>query len=237
MSDDRIEDVELGALVRAAQPGAAVVMIHDVWGLSDHTRDLATRLAGDGIGVLALDLYRREAEVKIENPGVWMRNLSDPQALADIQAGVDFLGASGDRVGVVGFCMGGMYALMAAASCTGLAASVPFYGLLSHGHGILFDEQGLDAAKKPREPLAMAAEVRCPTLAFFGEEDEFVPMDEVRALETALGRAPAAAEVKVYPGAGHAFMNDTRPDAFRPEIAKDAWGRMLAFLRRELAAG
>ncbi len=237
MSKPTIEDMELGAWVRAAEPGAAVVMIHDVWGLSDHTRDLATRLAADGISVLALDLYRRESEVAIENPGVWMRNLSDPQVLGDVQAGVDRLAATGDRVGVVGFCMGGMYALMAGASCSGLAASVPFYGLLSHGHGILFDEQGLDPAKKPREPLAMASEVACPTLAFFGEEDEFVPLDDIRALETALAGAPAEAEVVVYPGAGHAFMNDTRPDAFRPEIAQDAWARMLAFLRRELAAG
>jgi len=229
-----LQDVELGALARASTGGAAVVMIHDVWGLSDHTRDLAARLARDGISVLAVDLYRRESEVAIENPGVWMRTLSDPQALADIQAGADALAASGDRVGVVGFCMGGMYALMAAAACTGLAAAVPFYGLLSHRHGILFDEQGLDPEKKPREPLAMAPEVRCPTLAFFGEDDEFVPMDDIRALEAGLAGAPAATEVVVYPGAGHAFMNDTREDAFRPEIAADAWDRMTGFLRAEL---
>jgi carboxymethylenebutenolidase len=228
-----LEDVELGVRVQAAEPGAAVVMIHDVWGLSDHTRDLASRLAAEGVSVLALDLYRRESEVAIENPGVWMRALSDPQALADVQAGIDFLAASGDRVGVVGFCMGGMYALMAAAACTGLAAAVPFYGLLSHGHGILFDEVGLDPAKKPREPLAMAPEVGCPMLAFFGREDEFVPLDDIRALEAGLAAVPDA-EVVVYPGAGHAFMNDTREDAFRPEIAADAWGRMTAFLRARL---
>lgn len=228
------QDTELGTLIRAEVGGAAVVMIHDVWGVSDHTRDLANRLAAEGVSVLALDLYRRESTVEIQNPGAWMRDLSDPQALADIQAGIDSLAAAGDKVGVVGFCMGGMYALMAAASCRGLDAAVPFYGLLSHQHGILFDEAGLDLAKKPREPLSLAPEVRCPLLAFFGEEDEFVPLEDIRALEAGLERASAKTEVVVYPGAGHAFMNDTRADAFRPEIAADAWGRMTAFLRAEL---
>ncbi len=233
----QLEDIELGVLAHAESGHAAVVMIHDVWGLSGHTRDLAARLAADGIHVLALDLYRREVEVKIENPGAWMRGLSDPQALGDVQAAVDRLTASGHRVGVVGFCMGGMYALMAAARCSGLAAAVPFYGLLSHGHGILFDEQGLDPALKPSEPLALASEVECPTLAFFGDQDEFVPMDDIRALEAAFETASASAEVVVYPGAGHAFMNDTREEAFRPETAADAWGRMLVFLRAHLGAG
>ncbi len=75
------QDVELGYLAHpgaGSQPG--VVMIHDVWGLSDHTRDLAGRLAAEGFGVLALDLYRREGEVRIDNPGRWMRELSDPRS-------------------------------------------------------------------------------------------------------------------------------------------------------------
>ena len=146
-------------------------MVHDVWGLSDHTRDMARRLAGEGYCVLAVDLYRREAEPRIENPGAWMRALDDPRVLADLQAAVDLLRARPEvagAVGITGFCMGGMYALMAACHCRGLAAAVPFYGLLSHSRGLLHDPQGLDPARKPREPLAMAPDLRCPLLAFFG---------------------------------------------------------------------
>jgi carboxymethylenebutenolidase len=233
------QNVELGFLVAPDDgPVPGVVMVHDVWGLSDHTRDLATRLAAEGFAVLAVDLYRREPEVKIENPGVWMRALSDPQVLVDLRDAASFLASrveTNGRVGVVGFCIGGMYALMAGCADLGFAASVPFYGLLSHRHGILHDEAGLDPEKKPHEPLAMASELGCPLLAFFGDRDEFVPMDDVRALERAFTAAPSPAEVVVVEGAGHAFMNDTRPDAHRPEAAAEAWKRTVAFLRAELA--
>ena len=232
-------DVELGHLVHpdaGTHPG--VVLIHDVWGLSDHARDLAGRLAADGFAVLALDLYRRMDAVKIENPGEWMRALSDPQAAGDVQAAADFLAGlpetAGHGVGVVGFCMGGMYALMSAGLCNGLGAAVPFYGLLSHEHGILHDEAGLDPALKPLAPLEAVAALRCPVLAFFGDQDEFVPLSDVRALEEHLAGQAQPTEVVVYPGVGHAFVNDTRPEAYRPDEAKDAWGRTVAFLNEHL---
>ena len=93
-------DVELGhfAAPDAGTP-PGIVLIHDVWGLGDHARDLAQRLAGEGFGALAVDLYRRERDVKIEDPGAWMRGLSDPEVLADVQAGIDFLAAEGPTAG------------------------------------------------------------------------------------------------------------------------------------------
>jgi carboxymethylenebutenolidase len=214
------------------------VLIHDVWGLSEHSRDLTRRLASEGFSVLALDLYRRDPPAKIENPGAWMRGLSDPQALEDVQAGVDHLRAgpsAGRKVGVVGFCMGGMYALMAACTCRDLSAAVPFYGLLSHRHGILYDAGGLDPVLKPKEPLDYAPSLRCPLLAFFGDRDEFVPTDDIRQLEARLANAQPPSEVVVVPDVGHAFLNDTRPDAYRPAEAAQAWERSVAFLRRQLA--
>ncbi|MFP8878785.1 MAG: dienelactone hydrolase family protein [Myxococcota bacterium] len=236
----RTTGIELGFFASRDETGPVpgVVMIHDVWGLTDHTRDLATRLAGEGFAVLALDLYRRLGDVKIENPGAWMRGLSDPQILGDAQAGIDFLAAQpatqGSRIGITGFCMGGMYALMAGCSCTGLSASVPFYGLLSHRHGILYDEQGLDPALKPREPLDAVRDLSCPTLAFFGDQDEFIPLADIEQLRARMAETGQPAEAVVYPGAGHAFMNDTRPDAFRPDDAADAWAKMVEFLRKRL---
>jgi carboxymethylenebutenolidase len=235
----KTSEVELGFLALPERlPCPAVVMIHDVWGLSAHTRDYASRLANEGFAVLAIDLYRRARPEKIEDPGKWMRALSDPQVLADLGLAARFLAAlpeTSGRVGVLGFCMGGMYALMAGCADLGFAASVPFYGLLSHAHGILHDPAGLDPARKPRTPLEMASGLRCPMLAFFGDQDTFIPPSDVHALERALTGARAGAEIIVVPGAGHAFMNDTRPDAYRPEAAADAWQRTVDFLRARLS--
>ena len=237
----KTSDVALGFLALPERaPCPAVVMIHDVWGLSAHTRDYASRLANEGFAVLAIDLYRRARPEKIEDPGKWMRALSDRQVLADLGEAARFLAAlpeGNGRVGVLGFCMGGMYALMAGCADLGFAASVPFYGLLSHAHGILHDPAGLDPAVKPREPIAMAAELRCPMLAFFGEQDSFIPLEDVHRLESSLAcaRSGAGAEIVIVPGAGHAFMNDTRPDAYRPAAAADAWRRTVEFLRSRLS--
>jgi carboxymethylenebutenolidase len=231
-------DVELGFLACPESiRSPAVVMIHDVWGLSAHTRSFAMRLADEGFAVLAIDLYRRDS-ARPTDPGAWMRALSDPTVLADLRDARRFLAAhasTNGRVGVLGFCMGGMYALMAGCADLGFAASVPFYGLLSHSHGLLHDPAGRDLARKPREPLAMAAELRCPLLAFFGDRDPFIPMSDVEALERELARAKAESEVVVVPGAGHAFMNDTRADAYRPEDAAAAWRRAVDFLRAQLS--
>ena len=219
-------------------PRPGIVLLHDVWGLSAHFDDLAGRLAEAGFGVLALEIYRREAEVAIENPGAWMRSLSDPQIQADIEAAAAFLRdqpeTRGGKVGVVGFCMGGMYALLAGCGGEGIDAVSVFYGLLSHEHGILHDEGGLDPAKKPRQPLDAVGDLRCPLLGLFGEEDEFIPSEDIQSLQQRLAGVAPESEVKVYAGAGHAFMNETREEAFRPEIARDAWSRMVDFFRREL---
>ena len=233
------EDSELGHLAQPdSGPRPGVVVIHDVWGLADHTRDLAGRLAAEGFAALAVNLYRGLPELRIDDPGRWIRGLSDPQMLEQVQAGIDGLAAhpavAGHRVGVVGFCMGGMYSLLAAAGCRGLSAAVVFYGLLSHDQGLFRTDKPLDPARKPREPAAAAREIACPLLCFFGEDDDFVPLSDVQRLREGLAGAAHPAEIVVYPGAGHAFLNDTRPAAYRPEIARRAWARMLEFLRREL---
>lgn len=218
-----------------AAPG--VVVLHDVWGLSDHYRDLARRLADAGYAAFAVNLYRRERDPKITDPGRWIRSLDDRQVLAEIQAAIDRLAAHpavrGARVGVTGCCMGGTYAILAAAGCRGLAAAVPFYGMLSDEHGLLAPVAGeaIDPARKPRSPLAVAGALRCPTLAFFGAEDAFIPSDDVRAFEA---RLASEHRVVVYPGAGHAFLNDTRAEMFRPDAARDAWARMLDWFQQHL---
>lgn len=223
-----------------AGPHPGVLLVHDVWGLRDHTRDVATRLAAEGFHVLAIDLYRDFANKKIEDPGPWIRDLSDPDLLADIRAAVAFLEGHQDslakKVGLVGFCMGGMYAVLAGCDPEGtLSATVPFYGLLSHSGGLLERDGGLDPARKPIEPIQAGKGLRCPLLAFFGEDDPHISMADIDALEETTSQSSHPAECVRYAGAGHAFMNDTYPDAYHPEAAKDAWVRTIAFLNDKLS--
>jgi len=231
----RSEAIDLGYL---AMPDggarAGVVVVHDVWGLYEHYRDLARRLADEGFAALAVDLYTRTPEPKITDPGAWIRALDDRVVLADVQAAIDRLAAEGcAKVGVMGCCMGGQYTILAAAGCTGLSAAVPFYGMLSDEHGLLAPAAGetIDRARKPRAPLAAAKALRCPTLAFFGADDAFIPLADVRAFQAALSPEH---RVVVYEGAGHAFLNDTRAEMYRPEAARDAWSRMLEWFRQHL---
>jgi carboxymethylenebutenolidase len=230
------ESLHLGYLVVPEAGGPGLIVIHDVWGLSDHTRDMARRLAAHGFVTLAVDLYRELGDVKITDPGPFMRELSDPDLTRVVGDGVAFLAAhpsvAGRKVGVTGFCMGGTYTIFAGASVPGISAIAPFYGVLSHRHGLYHSPEGLDPKKKPREPLAAARDLKCPMLGFYGSRDEFVPLSDIRALETASPHV----KIRIYEGAGHAFMNDTRPAAYRPGDAKDAWEHLLAFLRSKLGA-
>jgi carboxymethylenebutenolidase len=234
------QDVELGFLARPEGPAPAVVMVPDVWGLYDHYKDLARRLAGEGFAVLALDLYRRiGGKPSISTPEeamVWIDGLDDRQVLDDVQAGVDFLAAGpassagSARVGITGFCMGGQYALLAACTCTGLSACAPFYGMVRYAGG-------LDPERKPRAPLEALIDLSCPVLGFYGAEDHLIPQTDVDALRAGLTASAHGGEVIVYPGAGHAFMNDSRPPLYREDAARDAWPRLVDFLRQRLGLG
>jgi carboxymethylenebutenolidase len=237
-----VSDCPLGALAVpesgvSSTPRPGVLLLPDVWGLSALYRELARRLSEEGFVTLALEPYG--GPVQITDPGRFLRERSDPETLARIRSGVGFLATqpavAGERVGVIGFCIGGTNALLAACALPGLSACVSFYGILSYDHGLLHDPAGRDPSRKPRDPLAAIDDLACPLLGFFGGEDEFVPVADVRALEARAARAGKRAEIRIYPGAGHAFANETRPQAFRADAARDAWARMLAFLRSELS--
>ena len=212
----------------------AVIVIPDVRGLTAHYRDIARRFAGEGFFALAVDLYSREGPPELPDMAAvtrWIRQLPDPRVLADLGAAVKFLANRPETarrpVGITGFCMGGQYALMAACSVPGLAACVSWYGMLR------YDER--DAAK-PASPLDLAPRLACPYLGLFGEEDGLIPPSDVEALRDILSAAGKDFEIRTYAGAGHAFFNDTRPDAYRPGAAADAWPRAIAFFRRHLRA-
>lgn len=214
-------------------PHPGLVLIPDVRGLVAHYRDVARRFAAEGFRTLALDIYSREGAPELQDmDGVmrWIRQLPDRRVLGDVRAARDWLAArpgTGPRVGVTGFCLGGQYTIMAACSVPGLSAAVSWYGMLRYAE---HDDV------KPESPLEMAPRLACPYLGLFGDEDGLIPVadvEELRAILTAHGRT---FEIVRYPGAGHAFFNDTRPDAYRPDAAQDGFRRAVAFLRAQLAA-
>jgi carboxymethylenebutenolidase len=209
-----------------------LVVVPDVRGLSDHYRDVARRFAREGFFALAVDLYSREGAPDLPDMDAvfrWIRALPDTRVLGDLAAAVGHLARRPEvdpaAIGITGFCLGGQYALMAACTVPGLAACVSWYGMLRYAQ---------TDAVKPASPLALASELACPYLGLFGEEDAIIPLADVAELRAILAREEKRFEIVTYPGAGHAFFNDTRQDVYRPAAAADAWPRALAFLRRYL---
>jgi carboxymethylenebutenolidase len=217
---------------QSPSPVPGLVLIPDVRGLYEHYCDVARRFAAEGFFTFAIDLYSREGAPELPDmPAVfrWIRNLPDRRVLADLSGAADFVGARsevrGRAVGITGFCMGGQYALLAACSQARVRACVSWYGMLRYAEN---DDL------KPASPLQLAPKLTCPYLGLFGEEDAIIPLADVEELRSILIREKKTFEIVTYPGAGHAFLNDTRADAYRPEAARDAWKRAVEFLRRQL---
>jgi carboxymethylenebutenolidase len=215
-------------------PRPGVVIIPDVWGVSDLYRRVAQRLVQAGFATLVVDQYRYTGRAGLTAATAlpFIAGLDDRLVLRAVQEAIDALAQSaavgGRKVGLVGFCMGGQYALLAACSCRGLSAVAPFYGMVRYA-------AGLDPAKKPRQPLDAIPDLTCPLLGLYGAEDSLIPLADVEELKRRLAQTRHAHELHVYAGAGHAFLNDTRADAYRPEAAEAAWARLVPFLRRELS--
>lgn len=210
----------------------AVIVVHDVHGLGEHYRDIARRFALEGFFAFAVDLYSREGAPRLRSPEevrAWIQELDDRRVMADLQAAVRFLRSRvevrASAIGTVGFCLGGQYAFLAACQLEGLSACVSFYGMLRN------PEQ---SEKKPVSPLDVAPQLKCPFLGLFGEEDPLIPQSDVQELEAILKREGKTFQIKVYRKAGHAFFNDTREEAYRPEAARDAWRRCVGFFREHL---
>lgn len=211
----------------------AILIIPDVHGLGEFYRDITRRFAAEGFFAMALDLYSREGTPVLPDLTAvqeWIRNLDDRRVLADIDASIRFLRSRVEvrslSIGITGFCLGGQYALIAACTLSGLSACVSFYGMLRYAE---------HSERKPAGPLEVACRLTCPYLGLFGAEDPLIPRADVRELEGILRGTGQPFQIKVYNGAGHAFFNDRRPDAYRPEAAADAWNRALAFFRAHLS--
>jgi carboxymethylenebutenolidase len=201
-------------------PFPAVIVIHEWWGLNDWVKDQARALAKEGYAALAVDLYRGKVTDKQEEAHQLMMGTPRDRALRDLKAAFTYLAGRPDvhkdRTGAIGWCMGGMYSLALAVEEPRLAAVVAYYGA------------------PPTDPAAVA-KIKAPVLGNFGAEDKGPSPEQVKAFEAAMKKAAKTVDVKVYPGAGHAFANVNNPwGGYREAAAKDASQRTLGWFAKYL---
>ncbi len=200
-------------------PWPGVVVVQEWWGLNDNIREVADRFAEAGFVALAPDLYFGETATEPDDARKLAMALQWDEALHVIQVAVDTLvgrpEVKPERVGLTGFCMGGGLAWHASAKLSGLGAVVPFYG-----GGPEMTQEEVDR-------------IQVPVLALFGELDRGVTPEVAHRRDAMMARAAVAHETIVYPGAEHAFFNQSRA-AYNPEAADDAWRRMIGLFRRTL---
>ena len=200
--------------------GLATIVLQEWWGLDDHIRSVCDRFAREGFLALAPDLYRGETTTQPGEAQQLMMALNMERAEKDMRGAVDYLAAhdgfEGKGVGSVGFCLGGGLSVWAASINPKVAATVSFYYVTPHG--------------KPDY-----SKIEGPVLGHFGDQDEFVPVDDAKALEVEMRGAGVDVSFEFYPGAGHAFFNDTdRLGTYDSEAAQLAWERTLEFFRGNL---
>jgi len=220
-----------------AGPHPAIVVVQEAFGLNAHIKEVAARLAREGYATLAPALYYREGSPTAGYDNLpeairLMMGLADDNIVKDMAAAITYLQQQpfvrADRIGVTGFCMGGRVTFLTACLNPAVKAAVPFYG-----GGIGRNMQASD--RTPKAPLEYADRLNAPMLLFFGEQDSFIPLDEVEMIKSRLAALHKQAETVVYPGAPHGFFCNER-DSYRADAAADAWQRMTRFFAAHLKA-
>jgi carboxymethylenebutenolidase len=200
-------------------PFPGVIVIHEWWGLNDWVKDQAAKLAGQGYAALAIDLYRGKVATTPDMAHEIMRGVPEDRAKRDLHAAFEFLqsqpNVKKDRIGAIGWCMGGGYSLDIALQEPTLAADVINYGHLA-----------TDAAA--------IGKINAPILGLFGGQDQGITPDDVHKFEAAVKQLGKKIDVKIYDDAGHAFENPNNKTGYRPDDAADAWKRTVAFLAENL---
>ncbi|PYM51436.1 MAG: dienelactone hydrolase family protein [Candidatus Rokuibacteriota bacterium] len=211
-------------------PYPAVIVVMEAFGLNAHIKAVAERVAREGYVTIAPDFFYRFGSPIVPYEDVsramgYIQRLDDAALMAEMGVVIQHLKSlaevRGDRIGLMGFCVGGRIAFLTA--CRHPAAvkvAIAFYG-------------GGIAADTPTAPLHDAARIQCPVLCLFGEADRMIPMDQVRRLEDTLRRLKKTFEVKVYAGAGHGFFCDDRP-SFHTDAAAGAWNLTSLWLSKYL---
>lgn len=189
-------------------------MIHEWWGLNDNIKEMARLLASQGYQVLAVDLFNGSVAQTPEQARAQTSALDQAQATNNLKSAVMFLRERGAaKIASLGWCFGGGQSLQLSLA-DGVDATVIYYGQLVTDTGQL-------------------RSIDWPVLGIFGDQDQSIPVDQVRQFQTALNQNNTPNEISIYPGVGHAFANPSGAN-YAPEETRDAWQRTVAFLERNL---
>ncbi|MGH7905511.1 MAG: dienelactone hydrolase family protein [Candidatus Binataceae bacterium] len=214
-----------GYLAHPAAPGSypALIVAHEMWGLTEHVCDVTRRFAREGYFAIAPDMYSRLGHPIVptgekDRAFRLMDELKIADGIDDLLATMRWIkdqpGANRSPIGITGFCMGGTYSIELACATDDLKAAAPFYGQVA-----------------PDERLAA---LKCPVLYIGAELDYWAPVEQAQRLNAALKRYGKPGEVVIYKNVPHAFFNDARPEVYHEAEAKAAWNKTLEFLNRYL---
>jgi len=210
-----------GFLAIPDAPGrhSAVIVIQEWWGLNDWVKEQTVKFSEQGYVALAVDLYRGKTAASPGEAHELMRGLPQDRGLRDLNAAFDYLASrpdvNKDRIGSVGWCMGGGFSIQLAVHQPRLAACVVNYGAL------------------PTDPNDLQ-QIFAPVLGNFGGQDRGITPADVKAFEKSMRNMGKRIDVKIYNDAGHAFENPNNKDGYRPDDTQDAWARTLNFFARAL---
>jgi carboxymethylenebutenolidase len=207
----------------------AILLLMEAFGLTPHIQDVAARIAQEGYVVLAPDLYYRELPdnkfgyEQVEQARAMVNRLDIASVVVDIGTALATLKSHpdvyADKIGVMGFCLGGGLTLLAASNFSDqIAAAASFYGL----YGISVEQWN-----------ELITKITAPVYLFLGEVDVFIPLDLVKQVESRFKELEKDYTLKVYPGANHGFFCHERSD-YDPAAAEDSWQELKQFFRQHL---
>jgi carboxymethylenebutenolidase len=237
VADGKISSGDFRIPIYEARPSATgkypvVLVIPEIFGMHEHIKDVTRRFAREGFLSVTFEPYAREGGVlhlpDIESVRKVADSVPDERVMGDLDSLMAYVkqhpAGQADRIGVTGFCRGGMYTLLFASHTHEVKAAVAWYGQLR-------------PAKTPgvrtAGPLDIAAQIDAPILGLYGGADLGIPVADVKEMAAALKAAGKTSDFVLYPRAPHAFYADYRP-SFRPEAAQDAWGRCIAWFNKYL---
>jgi len=214
------------AMPASGGPFPTVLVVHEIFGVHEHIKDICRRLAKLGYFAVAPLLFAREGDVTSMTDmqqiiAQVVGKVPDKQVASDLDATVAWAKSSGHadtaKLGITGFCWGGREVWLYAAHNPSLKAGVAWYGPLQIPASEL----------RPKNPIDLVNQINAPMLGLYGGKDMGITAAQIEQMRAALKAAGKPSEIVIYPDAGHGFNADYRP-SYNPQAAKDGWKRMLA---------
>ena len=204
-----------------------VLVVHEIWALHEHFKDVTRRLAKEGYLAVACDFFARQGDpgnLEIEEIRKIVARVPDAQVISDLDAAALWAAKNGGdakRLGITGFCWGGRIVWLYAAHSKALRAGVAWYGKV----------EAPATALQPKHAVDVAGELKAPVLGLYGGADAGIPNEGVDRMRAAIRASGKPSEIHTYPDMPHAFYADYRP-SYRKREAEDGWRRMLDWFRR-----